>query len=75
MRLLLNDLFIDSQNFDRNNFLLYNIEYLHLLFITFIIHIYSQYYFTNKILKLRERRVISLNNQIFLIKVYHLSNN
>lgn len=35
---------------------------LHLLF-----NIYSQYYFTNKILKLRERRVISLNNQIFLI--------
>lgn len=37
MRLLLNNLFINSQNFDRNNFLLYNIEYLHLLFITFII--------------------------------------
>lgn len=73
MRLLLNDLFIDSRNFDRNNCLFiirYRIFTLHLSF-----NIYSQYYFTNKILKLRERRVISLNNQIFLIKVYHLSNN
>lgn len=54
-------------------FLLYEYRIFTSLHLSF--NIYSQYYFTNKILKLRERRVISLNNQIFLIKVYHLSNN